>query len=66
MPAGGGKGGKADLLGGVPPAAPSLLPLCRFVGWTAGGGGNSNLEEVSQLPVHQVEATLLKDVWIRQ
>ena len=66
MPTGGGKGGEVDVLGGMPPAAPALLPLCRLVRLTSGGGGNGNLEEVSQSPGHQVEATLLEDVWIRQ
>ena len=50
----------------MPPAAPALLPLCRLGGWTDGGGGDSKLEEFSQSPGHQVEATLLKDVCIRQ
>ena len=66
VPTGGGKGEEADVPGGMPPAAPALLPLCRLLGWTDGGGGNGNLEEVSQLPVYQVEATLLKDVWLSQ
>ena len=50
----------------MPPAALALLPLFRLGGWTARGGGDGNLEEVSQSPDHQVEATLLKNVWIRQ
>ena len=50
----------------MPPTEPALLPLFRLGEWTAGGGGDGNLEEVSQSPGHQVEATLLKDVWIRQ
>ena len=54
------------LPGGMPPAAPVLLPLCHLSGWTAGGGGDGNLEEVSQSPGHKVEVTLLEDVWIRQ
>ena len=66
MPTGGGKGEEADGPGGMPPEAPKLLPPFRLVGWTAGGGGDVNPEEVSQSPGHQVEATLLKDVWIRQ
>ena len=41
-------------------------PLFCLGRWTAGGGGDGNLEEVSQSPDHQVEATLLEDVWIRQ
>ena len=62
MPAGGEKGEEVDVPIGMPPTAPVLLPLCCREGWTAGGGGDSNLEEVSQSPGHQVEATLLKDV----
>ena len=57
---------EAGLPGGMPPAAPALLPICRLVGWNAGGGGDGDLEEVSQSPGHQVEATLLEDVWIHQ
>ena len=52
--------------GGMPPAAPELLPLCLLCGWNAGGGGDGNPENVSQSPGHQVEAILLKDVRIRQ
>ena len=63
---GGRKGEEADVPRGMPPAAPELLPLCCLSVWTAWFGGNSNLEEVSQSSGHQVEATLLKDVWIRQ
>ena len=66
MPAGDGKGEEADVPGGMPPAAPALLPLCLLGGWNSGGGGDVNPEDVSQSPVHQVEAILLKDVWIRQ
>ena len=66
MPAGDGKGEEADVPGGMPPEAPELIPLCHLNGWTAGGRGDGNPEEVSQSPGHQVEATLLKDVWIRQ
>ena len=62
----GEKGEEADVPGGMPLAAPALLPLCRLGGWTAGVRGDGNLEEVSQSPGHQVEATLLKDVWVRQ
>ena len=62
----GGKGEEADVPVGMPPAAPALLPLCRLGRWTAGSGGDGNLEEVIQLHDHQVEATLLEDVWIRQ
>ena len=63
---GGGKGGELDVPGGMPPAAPALLPLCRLSGWNSGVGGKGDLEEVSQLPGHQVEATLFKYVWVRQ
>ena len=66
MPAGGVKGEEADVPVGMPPSAPALLPFCCLVGWTVGGGGDGNLEEVSQSPGHKVEAALLKDVWIRQ
>ena len=59
-------GGKADVPGGMPTEAPELLPLCRLGGWTAGGGGDANPEEVRQLTGHQVEEILLKVVWIRQ
>ena len=66
MPSGGGKGEEADVPVGMPPAAPSLLSLCRLGGWSSGGAGDGNPEEVGQSPGHQVVATLLKDVWIRQ
>ena len=66
MSTGGGKGEEADVPGGMPLADPVLLPLCRLGGQTAGGGGDGNIEDVSQSPGHQVEATLLKDTWIRQ
>ena len=66
MPAQGVKGEELDVPVGMPPAAPELLPLSRLGGWTAGGGGDDNPEEVSQLPGHQVELFLLKDVRIRQ
>ena len=66
MPTGGGKGEEADVPGGMPPATPALLPLCRLGGWTAVGGGDISPEEVSQSPSHQVEVTLLKDVCILQ
>ena len=66
MTTGGGKGVEADVPGGMPPSAPALLPPFRLGGWTSRGGGNGNHEKVSQSPVHQVEATLIKDVWIRQ
>ena len=59
---GGKKGEETDVPRGMPPAAPALLPLFRLGGWTAGGGGNGNLEEVSQSPGQKVEATLMKDV----
>ena len=57
---------EADGLGNMPPAAPAHLPLFRLGRWTAGSGGDGNLEDVSHLPGHQVEANLIKDVWIRQ
>ena len=57
---------EVDVPGGMPPEAQELLPLYRIGGWTAWGGGDSNLEEVSQLPGHQVEATLLEDVRVRK
>ena len=66
MISGGRKGEEADVPGGMPPTAQALLPLCSLGGWTVGGGGNGNLEQVSQSPGHQVEATLLKDVRVRQ
>ena len=50
MPTGGRKGEEVDVPGGMPPAAPELLPLCCLGGWTAGGGGDGNLEEVIQYP----------------
>ena len=59
-------GEEADVPGGMPPSAPALLSLFGLGGWTDGGGGDGNLEEVSQSPGHQVEANLLKDVWIPQ
>ena len=58
-------GGKEDVSGGLPPAATALLPLFRLGGWAAGGGGDGYPEKDSHLP-DQVEAVLLKDVWIRQ
>ena len=66
MSKGVGKGEEANVPGGMTTEAPALLPLCRLGEWTAGGGGDGHLEEVSQSPGHQVEATLLKDVWIHQ
>ena len=62
----GGKGEEADVLGGMPPVAPALIPLYRLGRWTSGGGGNGNLEKVSQSHGHKMEAILLKDVWIHQ
>ena len=55
-----------DVPGGMTPEAPELLLLCSLGGWTAGGEVNGNLGEVSQSPGHQVEATLLEDVWVCQ
>ena len=63
---GGGKGEESDVLGGMPPAAQALLPLCRLCGWTSGGVGDGNIEDFSQSPIRQVEENLLKDVWVRQ
>ena len=59
MFAGGKKGEEAYVTGGMPLAAQALLPFCLFGGLTAGGGGEINLEEVSQTPGHQVAATVL-------
>ena len=47
VPAGGRRGEEVDVPGGMPPAVPALLPLCRLGGWTLGAGGDGNLEEVS-------------------
>ena len=55
-----------DVSGGLPPAASALLTLCCLGGQAAGGGGDGYPEKDSQSPVHQVEAILLEDVWIRQ
>ena len=66
MSTGGGEGEEADVPGGMPPAVPALLPLYILGGWTDGGGGDGNLEEVSQSPGHQMEETLLEDVWIHE
>ena len=66
MTARGGKGEEADVPVGMPPAAPELLTLCHLGGCTSGGGGNGNPEKFSQLPGHQVEEILLKDVRICQ
>ena len=66
MTVGGGKGEEEDVPEGMPPVAPSLLPIFRLGGWTVGGGVVVNLEDVSLSPGHQVDATLLKDVWILQ
>ena len=48
------------------PTVQELLSLCGLRGWTAGGGGEINLKEVSQAPVQQVESTLLEDVRVHQ
>ena len=48
MPAGGVNGEESYVPGGMPPAAPALIPIFRLSGWTVVGGGNVNLEEVSQ------------------
>ena len=55
-----------DVPRGIPPAVQELLPLCPIGGWTPGGGGDGNLEEVIQSPSHLVEATLLENVRVRQ
>ena len=55
-----------DVLGCMTPAAPALLLLCSLGGWTDGGVGDGNLEEVSKWPGHQSEATLLEYVLVRQ
>ena len=57
---------EADVPGDMPPVVQELLPLFRLSEWTAGGGGNGNLEEASQTPGHQAEATLPEDVRVRQ
>ena len=59
-------GEEEDAYGGLPPAASTLLPLCRLYGQAAGGGGNGYLEKDSHSPDHQVEAVLLEEVWIHQ
>ena len=66
VPARGGKGEEANVPGGMPTAAPELLPLFRLVGLNTGGGGDGNFEKVIQLPGHQMEAILLKYVRIHQ
>ena len=66
MPPRGGKGEEKDVSGGLPPAALALLPLCCLGGRADGVGGDGYPEKDSQSPGHQVEAVLLKDVWIRQ
>ena len=58
--------GEYNVSGGLPPAASALLPPCRLGGRAAGGGGDGYPEKDSQLPGHQVETVLLKDVWIHQ
>ena len=59
MFAGGVEGEEADVTGGMPSEAQALLPLCRLGGGIAGGGGDSNPENFSQLPGHQVAEILL-------
>ena len=63
---GGGKWEEADVPGGMLAAAQALIPIYRLGGLTDGGVGDGNLEEVRQSPDHQVESTLLKDMWVRQ
>ena len=41
-------------------------PFVASVDGLLGGGGDDNLEEVSQSPGHQVEENIIKEVWIRQ
>ena len=65
MFAGGGEGEEADIPVGVPTSAQALLHICCLSGWISGGGGDSNPEKVSQLPGHQVAATLLEDMMVR-
>ena len=57
---------EADVTIGMPIAAQALLPLYRLGGWFDGRGGDDNPEKDSQLPGHQVAATLLEDVQVRQ
>ena len=66
MPAGGGEGEEADVPGGIPPEFQALLPLFCLDGWTAWSGGDSNPENYIQSPGHNVAATLLEDVRLRQ
>ena len=61
-----GKGEEKDISGVLPPATSALLPLCCLGGRAAGSGGDGYFEKDSQSPGHQVEAALLKDVWISQ
>ena len=46
---------EADVPGGMSTPAPELLPLCNLGGWTDGGGGDGNLEEVSHSPWPPIE-----------
>ena len=66
VPLKGREGEELDVTGGMPPAAQSLLPLCSLGGLTDGRGGDINPEKDSQSPDHQVTATLLEDVRVRQ
>ena len=66
MPPRGGKGEEKYVSGGLPPVTSALLPLCRLGGRAAGCEGEGYPEKDSQSPGHQVEAVLLKDMWIRQ
>ena len=66
VPPRGQKGEEEYLPGCLPPATSTLLPLYSLGGRAAGSGGNSYPEKNSQSPGHQVAASLLKDVWIRQ
>ena len=66
MPPLGGKGEEEDVSGGLPRATSAILPLCRLGGRADGSGGDGYREKDIQLPGHQVEVALLKDVWICQ
>ena len=57
---------EADVPIGMPKAAQALLPLYRLGGWIDRRGGDDNPEKDSQSPGHQVAATLLEDVQVRQ
>ena len=53
--------------GGLPPETSALLPLFRLGGFgLLGVEATAFPKKDSQSPGHQVEAALLKDLWIRQ